>query len=86
MVDVVIRREIDRHVDVPLDDADQMQVLLDLIHIHGHLEELGRLRPQILILDVQIEDVEERQARSEGVVKVLHSLVLGRRYLNVRVE
>lgn len=83
---IVVWRQVNRHVDLALDDADQVQVLLDLLNVYWHFIELGRLRSQTVLLYVQVEDVEQGQSGTERVVKVLHSLVLRGRDLHVRVE
>ena len=61
LVDVVVRRQVDWHVYLALDDADEVQVLFDFFHIYGHLIEFYWFRSQVLFLDIQVEDVEKRQ-------------------------
>ena len=60
LVDVVVRRQVDWHVYLTLDDADEVQVLFDFFHIYGYLIEFYWFRSQVLFLDIQVEDVEER--------------------------
>ena len=41
-----------------LDDAYEVEILLDFLHIDGHFIELGWLWPKIIVFDVEIEYVE----------------------------
>ena len=59
LVNIVVRSEVDWNINMALDHANQVQVLLDLLYIDGHFVKFSWVWSQVFILDVQIEDVEE---------------------------
>ena len=63
-----------------------MQIVLDFFDVNWNFVELRCVRSQALIFDIQIEDVEEGQTRTESIVEIFHPLVLRLRYLNIWIE
>ena len=60
--------------------------MLDLVHVLGDFVEVLGIRPQVLVFNVQVEDVEVGQTCHKGVKEVLDLLVLRLCYLNVWIK
>lgn len=86
LTNVVVWGQVDRDIDVALYHAHKVQVLLNLLHIGRHFKEFRRHWAKLLLLHIQVEDVEERKAGPECIVKVLHALIVGLGNLHVWVE
>ena len=59
LVDIVIWREVDWNINMALNHANQVQVLLYLLYVDGYFIKFSWIWSKIFILYIQIEDVEE---------------------------
>ena len=86
VLDVILRGQVDGHIDLVLDLNHQAQVLHAFSLGLREFEEVAWDRLELLILDVQIEYIEHWQACCKRVVEVLQSLARSLRDLLVRIE